>query len=66
LRVVGSTAAALQTALNYIDKKLAKVMREGGTLKRTTPSGSTYVTDLIAGGAAFQFDRVTPPATVVT
>lgn len=56
LRVIGTTAADLQTKLNYIDKKLAKVMREGGTLKRTSPSGATAVADLLSGTQGIGMD----------
>ncbi len=47
LRVVGSTAAALQTTLGYLQQKAGKVNREGGTLVRTAPSGDTIAFDVI-------------------
>lgn len=56
IRVAGSSASALQTVLGYIEQKAGKVSREGGTLKRTVPSGSTVVFDLLGMSADIAVD----------
>ncbi len=47
LRVYGSSATDLHSRLAVIQQKVGKIAREGGTLKRTTPSGLTIVFDLL-------------------
>jgi hypothetical protein len=57
LRVVGSTATALQTTLGQLQQKIGKINREGGTLKRTAPSGSTIVFDLVGASIDIPIDK---------
>lgn len=54
LRQRNSSASAVQTQVGYLQQKIAKINREGGTLRRTVPSGSTVVFDLITA----EFDAV--------
>lgn len=57
LRVTGASQSDILTRLGYLEQKAAKVNREGGTLKRTLPSGDTIVFDLLGGEGDPKFDR---------
>lgn len=57
IRVVGSTAANLQTQLKYCQQKVGKLAREGGTLKRTAPSTNTIVFDVLGATLDIPIDR---------
>lgn len=47
VRVDGASASAVQTTLGYMQQKIGKLNREGGTIVRTAPSGSTIAFDVI-------------------
>lgn len=47
VRVAKSTHALLETAIGTIAQKVAKLAREGGTLKRVTSSARTIVFDIL-------------------
>lgn len=51
VRVSAATASALLTQLGYLEQKVGKLNREGGTLKRTTQSGDTIVFDIVGAEA---------------
>src|SRR4051812_11015167 len=47
IRVVGSSALDLDQRIDAIAQKIGKFKREGGTIKRTSPSGVVAVFDVL-------------------
>lgn len=58
LEVERSTAALTQAQLRILGHKIGKIVREGGTLKVTYPSGNTFTFDLLAGSHNIAFNHV--------
>jgi len=57
VRQRNTSDANVQTQLGYLQQKVAKLQREGGTLKRTVPSGSTVVFDVITAELDIAFGQ---------
>jgi hypothetical protein len=50
-------AANLQGFVHTVERKVDKIRREGGTVKRTLPSGDSFVLPLLAGSTGVAFDK---------
>lgn len=58
VKITKSTAAALDTAIGNLQKKISKIAREGGTLKRTTVGGNVGILDLTGAHMAPKDDWI--------
>jgi hypothetical protein len=61
-----ATNAAFETAMGDLVKKLMKLHREGGTLKMTTPAGTTAVADVLTVNTKPTLDQLWPVRRVGT
>lgn len=57
VRVVGTSTSDIATKLGYLQQKVAKLNREGGTLKRTTPNSDTIVFDVLGADLDLPQDK---------
>lgn len=64
--IENATDAAVETAMGNLVKKLMKLHREGGTLKMTTPAGTTAVGDVVTVTTRPTLDQLWPSRRIVT
>ena len=57
VRVIGTSTSDIATKLGYLQQKVGKLNREGGTLKRTTPNSDTIVFDVLGADLDLPQDK---------
>lgn len=57
LRVIGTSASDIATKLGYLQQKIAKLNREGGTLKRMTPNSDPVIFDVLGADLDLPQDK---------